>query len=195
MNRALLGLVVACATMFTACKKEDETPKGPCQEEYETSYQDYKTIGFTINGSETLYQNYGMQSYPANAQRPSDYLVKFEGNNVTLNLERIELEGDQCEVNRQHWVIIKLALDQTSYETKEYIVGSALSQTNYQNYASYTGELLNDGETIRFSVGDNCGKVTVTKYIPPQKFEGYFEIDINGIDANGKFKIDLTKDY
>lgn len=194
LNKALLGAAIASLTLLASCEK-GSSQNGPCAEEYNTSYQDYKTISFTINGSDSLFQNYGLQSYPPYSPEPSDYLVKFQGYNLTMNLERIQLLGDSCAFHRQHWLILKLALNQTSFETKEYIVGSPSSQTNFQNYATYTGDALNPGEVLRFSSGDSCGTVTVTKFIPQQLLQGYFDLDVSGIDATGKFDIDLTRVY
>lgn len=184
------------AWFMASCTLEPVEPN-PCEATYDQAYKDYKNIAFTIQDSDTMYLNYGAQTYD---ERPDDYVIEVFSPHgyqslIEFNFTRIILEGDECTARKQHQLIVTVDVDQKPYEIKDYSIGSVYSQINGRNHALYTGEALDPSEYLRVSVGEDNGIFTVTKYIPDRFISGHFDINVDGIAATGEFEIDLTADY
>lgn len=186
-----------CVAMLVSCEKE-EVELG-CQEKIETYYSDYKKIWFKVDGSDSLYLNYGAQTTEDNSI-PDTYIYRFE---QWPNFRRLEMyftrmvltEEDSCAAKLQHRVGFRTIIDQGPDETKTYTIGSLNPLDDASSYAIYVGDKLNDDEYWRYSVGDSCGTIEITKYVERDTLAGRFNLNIDGIQTEGGFEINLNRLY
>lgn len=201
LHKVLIPIFLLFSLCFgaTSCidLNDEMEDDGPCSELRESRYKDLVSTQFTVNGSETFYQNYTPYSYKDNPSKTSDFAKLWETQGaegrIELHFTRIDFD-DECTPFRKHLFTVFVEIDQLPTESKTYDVGS-IANPNAKAYAFYTsGEALEEGELIR-NTGNDAGTVTIDKWISGNRLTGSFDININGILVVGSFDYDLTSDY